>query len=175
MNEENAFLATYLTSIFPEWKKEVPLLPTYFEEIQLERGEPLPSQRGDIYFVQRGTIGKYLKNIPQRYIQANQLIIVPLIAKPPLFKALEDSTILLLPLPVRYQIARQYPCMIEVYDHLRAKQEKDVDFRTSILEMPRTQRLKAFRSKFERLDVLLPRIELAQFLGISREYLRKIF
>lgn len=175
MKNKTANLIDYLNDVFPTWKQEVPKFMDYFEELHLEAGEPLPSQRGDIYFITSGAIGKYEKMIPKRYITMRELIIIPFDSKPLLFVALEDSSILFLQRPDLYRLARDYSVTIQLYDQLRAKQEKAVDFRATLLEMPKAERLEVFRSKFTRIIPLITRTELAKFLGISREYLRKIF
>ncbi|MBD1422567.1 hypothetical protein [Sphingobacterium chuzhouense] len=91
MKREKVVLTDYLNSIFPTWQQEVPTFMDYIEEIKLETDEPLPNQRGDIYFVSSGAIAKYHKKIPKRYITAGELIIIKFDSKPLFFRALEDS------------------------------------------------------------------------------------
>ncbi|MBD1422568.1 cyclic nucleotide-binding domain-containing protein [Sphingobacterium chuzhouense] len=74
-----------------------------------------------------------------------------------------------------YQLAENYPVTIQLYDQLLAKQEQAADFRELILEMPKAERLEAFRSKFSTIIPLISRTELASYLGVSREYLRRLF
>lgn len=175
MKIEKTPLTDYLDAVFPTWKREVPTLMDYIEEMNLDAGEPLPSQRGDIYFVSSGAIGKYQKKIPKRYITTSELIIIPLDSKSLLFRALQDCCIMLLQRPDLYRLARDYPIMIELYDQLRVKQEQSADFRETLLEMPKAERLEAFRNKFSRIIPLISRTELALYLGVSREYLRRLF
>lgn len=175
MKKSKTNLTDYLNDVFPTWKQEVPTFMDYIEEIHLEMDEPLPSLRGDIYFVSRGAIGKYQKKIPKRYITPGELIIIKFDSKPLFFRALQDSCIMLLQRRDLYRLANLYPVTIQLYDQLLAKQEQSADFRELVLEMPKVERLEAFRSKFSSIIPLISRTELAKYLGVSREYLRKIF
>lgn len=175
MKTEKAVLTDYLNAIFPSWETEVPTFMDYIEEIKMETDEPLPSQRGDIYFVSIGAIGKYQKKIPKRYITTGELIIIKFDSRPLLFRALEDSCVMLLQRHDLYRLADLYPVTIQLYDQLLAKQEQSADFRETLLEIPKAERLEVFRSKFGRIIPLISRTELALFLGVSREYLRRLF
>lgn len=175
MKREKILLTDYLNSIFPTWEKEVPTFMDYIEEINLEIDEPLPNQRGDIYFVSSGSIAKYHKKIPKRYITPGELIMIKFDSKPLFFRALEDSCILLIQRHDLYQLSANYPVTIQLYDQLLAKQEQAADFREMVLEMPKVERLEMFRSKFSRIIPLISRTELATYLGVSREYLRRLF
>lgn len=175
MENKSTLFFQYLTELVPDWQKLMPDLLENFEELSLEEGEYLSIQRGDIYFLQSGTIGMYFKKTPQRYIQAREFILVPLTTRPIQFRVIEQCSVVLLDLSARYMIMRKYPSMIEVYDQFRSIQDKHADFRITILEIPKSRRLEKFQSKYGSLTFRLPRYELAQFLGISREYLRKLY
>ncbi|WDF66929.1 hypothetical protein PQ465_11490 [Sphingobacterium oryzagri] len=174
INENKEKLERYLGRLWPQWKQEIPHLLRDFEELHLESGEHLPSQRGDIYFIASGIVGKYIKNAPIRYSSNNEVIIVPLKPSTVQFRVLADATVFVLERSVLYQIVEQHPRSIMFYDELLIKQQQAIDFRYDLLQLPKAARLDALRTKYPPLMGLLSRTELAAFLDISKEYLRRL-
>lgn len=168
-------LDIYLSSLWPEWQHEIPDLLTRFQELHLEQDEFLPSQRGDIYFLAWGTIGKYGKKEPLRYISSGELIIIPLKPAVLQFKALIPCKVMLLPRADLYKIVELYPRSIQLYDELLSKQQESIDFRSTLLKLPKAARLEAFRARYAPVTAIINRKELAEYLKISIQYLRQHF
>ena len=175
MKKDLTTIDNYVTNIWPEWRNETPNLMDSFDELTLEYGEILPYQRGDIFYLASGTIGKYHKKEPIRYIDTGELIIIPLKPNILLFKALTDSTVMLLQRDALYRIVRQFPESIVLYDQLLSSQQESIEFRNYILKLPKGDRLEAFRVRYPAVSSLISRKELAEFLNISIESLRKAF
>lgn len=175
MKTENIDLIKLLTEVFPSWLQEIPELPDHFQECVLEPHEYLSLQRGDIYLVSGGSFGKYDRKEPIRYILPGELIIGPLKRNHTVFKSLNGSRAYLLDRPTLYRISQQYPHTLELYDELLQKQLEAMEFRQHILSLPKGERLEYFRSKYAPVLPIISRKELASFLQISVELLRKIF
>ena len=175
MKHDSITIENYLTELWPDWRQEIPHLLDLFNELTLEEGELLPNQRGDIYYLIWGTIGKYSKKEPLRYIDTGELIIIPLKPSLLLFKALIRTKVMLLQRPALYKIVEECPRSIILYDEILSRQQESSEFRNSILKLPKGQRLEAFRSRYSRVTAIISRKELADFLKISIESLRKQF
>ncbi|MBE8719782.1 hypothetical protein [Sphingobacterium pedocola] len=176
MNENmETLFGDYLSDLYPDWLAELPTLLDYFIHIELDTGEHLPAKLGDIYFVGVGTIGKYEKHIPKRYILKTGIIIVPLKRNNVQLKAIEASAVLLLKRDALYSLLKLSPDLIKLYDELLAQQQQEKDFRTHLLEISKGDRLTLFREKFSQVIPLITRRELAKFLDTSEEFLRQRF
>lgn len=165
----------FLSTVYPDWPIDFPDLPDYVEPFVIESGEFLPGQLGDIYFVGEGSIGKYEKSRPKRYILPRELIFTPLTRHRYQFIALEKSVVYFLDRKKLYELAAIYPKHIVLYDLLREQHQKEMDIRAHLLSLDKIERLEAFRLHYRMILGLVARQELAKFLCVSREYLRLIF
>lgn len=166
-------LSAYLNRHISLWEQTIPDLLIHFEQVNLEVNEYLPCQRGDIYFVCKGYLGQYRKNQPIAYFQVGHPILLSLQNSPAPLKALTDSTILMLRRETTYLLNEKYTGTFELYQQLSVLHEKIIKFKDELRSIPKMQRLAAFRQEYKAIIPLISRKELAQFLGISREYLRR--
>ena len=175
MKKDSITIENYISFLWPHWRTDIPQLPDAFEELTLDNGELLPYQRGDIFYLVSGTIGKYCKKEPIRYISTGELIIIPLKPRILLFKTLTGSKVMLLRRDALYRIVGEFPKSIILYDELLSKEQESDEFRNYLLKLPKGNRLEAFRARYPMVPSLVNRKELAEFLNISIESLRKIF
>lgn len=175
MKKETIILTDFLTEIFPTWATEIPDLAGYFHEYFLEPGELLNTERGDIYLVSEGAFGKYTRREPLRYILPGELIIIGLRRRYHTFKALNFSRVYMLDRPSLYRISCEYPNTMTLYDELLQRQQDSLEFRQQILLMPKAHRYAYFKSCYATIVPLIDRKELAVFLQISPELLRRVF
>lgn len=172
---KNDGIDDYLEKLSPNWKENFPQLKNYFEEIHLLEDELLSNQRGDIYYVNDGIIGKYERKLPQRYILRNEIIIVSILHSNLQFKALQESHLWVISRQSLHRVVALYADIMPIYDNMVHQQQEALEFRLQLLEMPKSERMDFLRSKFASVIPHITRKELAQFLNISEEYLRRIF
>ncbi|WP_270087389.1 cyclic nucleotide-binding domain-containing protein [Sphingobacterium sp. SYP-B4668] len=165
----------YLSQLYPLWQQKSPLLLDYFEHRVFETGEFVDVYPGDLYIVNKGTVGKYYKKTPKRYILRHELIMVPSERSGFNFKALESCHLWMLSQQKLHDILSRYPQSHVLQQLLLSKQQQSLDFRTQLLELPKADRLSFFRKQYSTVIPLISRTELAQFLHISGEYLRRLF
>lgn len=171
---ENKF-TIFLSKLQSQWKIDLTELSQYVEVFTLEEQEQLPGYLGDIYFIGSGAIGKYERNTPKRYIITDQLIFTPLDRHRLNFIALQKTEVYFLDRKKIYHIAQSHPDFIVLYDLLREQNQVEISYREQLLSLDKSQRLDKFREHYAIIIPLIPRIELALYLDISREYLRQIF
>lgn len=175
IREDIQLLTNFLNQNLPNWKTIIPDLFEHFEHATLHSGDHLPNQRGEIYFICEGNIGQYLQTEPLSYFDAGSPIVVSLQFRPPQLKALNACRILILRRESTYALNKKHPGTFELYQQLIVKYEQHTTFRAYILSLPKFQRLEFFRKRYKPIIPLISRNELAQFLGISREFLRSIY
>jgi len=171
---ENTF-ELFLDTVYAPWRREIPDLPDHIERWEIGSGEHLPCLPGDIYFMGSGTLGKYARNVPVRYMVQGELVFIPLERHRFRLLALESSLVYFMDRKSLYALSIRYPTHIILYDLLRERHQRDIAFREHLLTLDKRDRLEAFRQRYAHIPGLVTRQEIARFLCLSREYLRNIF
>ena len=170
---DNSF-ALFLDSGYAPWRVELPGLSDHIERIVVHSGEYLPCLPGDIYFVGSGTFGKYERNNPVRYIAQQELVFIPLERHHLQLLALEKSVIYFIDRKRLYELSIHYPTPIILYDLLRERHQKDMEFRMHLLTLHKRDRLEVFQKRYAHVLNLVSKSEIARYLCLSREYLRNV-
>lgn len=166
---------SFLSTVYPAWEQDFADLPNAVDQFSIASDELLPAHLGYIYYIAQGAIGEYDKDSPKRYILAGQLIITPLKKNQIRFKALRESEVYYLDRKTLYHLSHSHPQYIELYDLLREQHEHEKEYREYLLSLDKAVRLEHFRKQYASIIPLIPRQELASYLSLSRESLRKLF
>lgn len=162
-----------LKEIDEDWRLNVTELFNAFEEVHFKKDELLSNNWGELYFIAEGIFGKYEKSCPMRYAIAGESIMIPNYRHKYIFKALTDSKVYMIPREVLYHLNKRNPYIFPLYDKIMARQERYLDFKTKLKDLPNCERLPVVLAKFPKIRQYITNKELACFLGYSRETLRK--
>lgn len=168
-------ITSFFTELYPSWQEHFPELPSHLECMTVEPGEQLPGYLGEIFFIKRGTIAIYQRKKPERFVPAGQIIIMPLMRHRLHLVSLEETKLYCLDRKKLYQLSEEQPRYIVLYDLIRERHDDENSTRGRILSLHKSERMDAFREYYPNVIPLISRQELADYLFISREYLRQIF
>ncbi|MBE8721159.1 hypothetical protein C4F40_10530 [Sphingobacterium sp. Ka21] len=135
----------------------------------------LPVSPGDIYFLSEGVILKYDGEKICRIIKSQQLIFVPLHPHNKRFRALKDCRLLVLGKSNLYSILEGYPRIVRIYDGLLDLWHAQSQGRVDLLAMTKLQRVEYFKSMHVDLFNYMSRRDIAGYVNVSEEYLRRLF
>lgn len=170
-------LHEYLFKLEPNWNTLFPDLEEYLEIHYFLPQETLSLEMGAGYFLLEGIVGKYRAARPLRYILPEELIQAPLHINDTKirFKALSETYLYKISQKMLYKLPRKYPKLLPLYHQILFLHQHQVDYKLHILEHDKAERLTIFRQKYSEVVPLISRKELAQYLNMSEEYLRKLF
>ena len=77
--------------------------------------------------------------------------------------------------PKLYELHQHYAGIIQLNHRFWLDHHKHLEYRSTLLEDPKAERLEVFRQDFQSVIPLITRKELAQYLNLSEEYLRRLF
>ncbi|MDR2284458.1 MAG: hypothetical protein LBE37_14665 [Sphingobacterium sp.] len=152
-----------------EWKALNTLLCLQY----CKEGDRLPTSKGDIYFLSDGVILKTQRTTLTRIIKAEELIFVPLQNKAVHFRALTDCSLLLLSRAELYNFIEQFPRAIRIYDSLLDLWYEQTDERLALLELQKGERIARFKELHKAVYPYMSRSDIANYIAVSDEYLRK--
>lgn len=131
---------------------------------------------GDICFLAEGTMLKVHLTSVVRVIQSDQLIFVPLQPKAIYFRALVPCQLLILSREALYGIIEVFPRAVRVYDSLLDVWHEQSDERLLLLEMTqKSARIALFKQLHKEACPYMIRKDIANYIAVSEEYLRKNF
>ncbi|MFD2556726.1 hypothetical protein [Sphingobacterium tabacisoli] len=131
------------------------------------------SNRGDICFLAEGILLKTQLTTITRIIKADQLIFVPLRPKAVYFQALSHCRLLLLSRDSLYAIIERFPRAVRIYDSLLDLWFEQSDERLLLLEMQKAERIDVFMRQHKDVYPYMSRRDIANYISVSEEYLRK--
>lgn len=141
--------------------------------IHCEAKQRLMTNRGDIYFLSEGAMLKVHGTTVARIVQPGQLLFVPLQSKSIYFQTLRPSSLLLLSRETLYTIIEGHPRAIRLYDSLLDLWHEQSNERLSLLEMQKAERIALFKASYKAVYPYMGRRDIASYLSVSEEYLRK--
>lgn len=133
----------------------------------------LATHKGDIFFNAEGTLIKSKGTAITRIIKSGQLLFVPLKSKEVQFQALTTCQLLLLPRTYLYEFIEQYPRAIRIYDNLLDLWYEQDDERVAYFEMKKIARIFRFKELHKEVYPYMVRNQIASYISVSEEYLRK--
>ncbi len=167
-------LDSFFGDIHPQWRNEIPELATVFEEERFIRGEQLINDWGDLYLIIDGSIAKYEKTCPVRYAIAGESLMIPNQRHSYQFTALSDCRTYRTSLKQLKEINESNPKVFYLYANLKEKQQTYLDYRHKLLSLHNHDKYDFVFGKYPDILSLITQRELAKFMGISMELLRRI-
>lgn len=168
-------LDSFFRDIHPQWLSEIPKLSAVFEEERFVRGEQLINDWGDLYLIVEGIFGKYEKTCPVRYAIASESLMIPSQKHSYQFVALTDCRAYRSSLQQLAKINDNNPKVFYLYANLKEKQQTYLDYRHKLLSLHNQDKYDFVFDKYPDILSHITQRELAQFMGISIELLRRIF
>jgi len=168
-------LHPFLGDINPRWQSEIPELTVVFEEERFVKGEHLINDWGDLYLIVEGTFGKYEKTCPIRYAIAGESLMIPNQKHGYQFVALTDCHTYRTSLKQLEEINDHNPKVFYLYANLKDKQQVYLDYRHKLLSLHNQDKYDFVFDKYPNIHSHITQRELAKFMGISMELLRRIF
>jgi len=166
-------LASFLKDIHAEWVSAIPELTDAFEEIRFVKGEYLTNNWGELYLISEGIFGKYEKTCPVRYAIRGESLMIPNHRHNYQFIALSDCRTFMTTRKQLYEINAKNPNLLPIYIGLMEKQQNYLDYRQHLRDLPNIDKYPFLLEKYPNITKYVTQIELAQFMGMSREYLRQ--
>ncbi|MBL1407227.1 cyclic nucleotide-binding domain-containing protein [Sphingobacterium faecale] len=158
--------------LYAEWNA----LYSALTPIHCAAGQRLVSNRGDICFLAKGVLLKTQLETITRIIQADQLIFVPLQSNAIYFHALVPCQLLVLSREELYRIIEVFPRVVRVYDSLLDVWHVQSNERLLLLEMKqKSARIALFKQLHKEACPYMARKDIANYIAVSEEYLRKNF
>ncbi len=170
-----ADLHSFLSKFDKDYQEVVPNFWKHINIVSLFEGHNLSNNLGDIFLVSSGYLVKYCEGKPERYIGAGELIIVPLSSHMNYYKSLTNSKVYQLKRKRLYSIIKKSPESVILFDKIREVHSHQLHFRYRVLKLPKKKRVEYFRENYNIILNLISRKELADYLDISTEYLRRSF
>lgn len=133
----------------------------------------LPTHKGDMFFVAEGVLMKSKGTVITRIIKPGQLLFVPLKSKEIHFQALASCQLLLLSRTNLYELIEQYPHAIRIYDSLLDLWYEQDNERLAFFEMQKKARIFRFKELHKEVYPYMVRNQIASYISVSEEYLRK--
>ena len=165
-----------LASYSPDkMEEEWEALKRHLSLICCQANDRLPVSPGDIYFLAEGVILKYEDEKICRIIKPQQLVFVPLHPHNKRFCALSDCRLLVLGRSSLYDILAAYPRVLYIYDGLLDLWHEQSQDRADLLAMTKLLRVEYFKSMHGDVINSMSRRDIARYVGVSEEYLRRLF
>lgn len=167
-------LASFLKDIHGEWISAIPELTDAFAEIRFVKGEYLTNNWGELYLIAEGIFGKYEKTCPVRYAISGESLMIPNHSHNYQFIALTDCRTFMTTRKQLYTINAKNPKLFPIYASLMDKQQQYLDYRAKLLSLPNPDKYDFVFDKYPDIREFIKHKELAQFMGISEELLRRL-
>ncbi|MGJ1442683.1 cyclic nucleotide-binding domain-containing protein [Sphingobacterium siyangense] len=167
-------LDPFFRDINPQWQHEIPELSAVFEEERFSPGERLINDWGELYLIVSGIFGKYEKICPVRYAISGESLMIPNHKHRYQFIALSDCRTYRTSLRQLEEINAHNPKVFYLYANLRDKQETYLDYRHKLLSLNNQDKYDFVFDKYPDLRSYVKHHELALFMGISSELLRRL-
>lgn len=167
-------LNPFFKEIYPDWQKEIPELKTAFAEERFIKGEQLINDWGDLYLIVDGIFGKYEKTCPVRYAIEGESLMIPNQRHAYQFTALSDCRTYRTSLKQLYEINGNNSKLFCLYANLKEKQQIYLDYRHKLLSLHNEDKYNFIFDKYPDILSHITQKELARFMGISIELLRRI-
>lgn len=168
-------LDSFFSDINPHWQTEIPELSGIFEEEHFMKGERLVNDWGELYLIVEGIFGKYEKTCPLRYAIAGESLMIPNHKHRYQFIALSESRTYRTSLRQLEEINAHNSKVFYLYANLTDKQQIYLDYRHKLLSLNNQDKYDFVFDKYPDLRSYVKHHELAQFMGISGELLRRLF
>ncbi|MDR0265055.1 MAG: hypothetical protein LBJ04_17690 [Sphingobacterium sp.] len=167
-------LDPFFRDLQPQWRREIPALSAIFEEERFIKGEQLMNNWGDLYLLIDGIFGKYEKKYPVRYALAGETLMIPNHRHSYQFVALSDCRTYRTSLKQLDEINKNNPKVFYLYANLKEKQQVYLDYRHRLLSLHNQDKYDFVFDKYPDIRSYVRHKELAQFMGISEELLRRM-
>ncbi|WP_157626058.1 cyclic nucleotide-binding domain-containing protein [Sphingobacterium sp. B29] len=167
-------LDSFFRDIDPQWQHEIPELSAVFEEERFSPGERLINDWGELYLIVDGIFGKYEKTCPVRYALAGESLMIPNHKHRYQFIALSDCRTYRTSLRQLEEINAHNPKVFYLYANLTDKQQTYLDYRHKLLSLNNQDKFDFVFNKYPDLRSYVKHHELARFMGISSELLRRL-
>lgn len=167
-------LDSFFSDINPQWKHEIPELSAVFEEEHFMKGERLVNDWGELYLIVEGIFGKYEKTCPLRYAIAGESLMIPNHKHRYQFIALSESRAYRTSLRQLEEINAHNSKVFYLYANLTDKQQIYLDYRHKLLSIHNEDKYDFVFDKYPDILSHITQKELARFMGISIELLRRI-
>lgn len=167
-------LDSFFRDINPQWQTDIHELSTVFEEEHFMKGERLINDWGELYLIVDGIFGKYEKTSPVRYAIAGESLMVPNHKHRYQFTALSDCRTYRTSLQKLVEINAHNSKVFHLYANLTDKQQTYLDYRHKLLSLNNQDKFDFVFDKYPDLRSYVKHHELARFMGISSELLRRL-
>lgn len=144
------------------------------QKVIYHQDERIVKSRGDIYFVHSGIILEQEEQQINRIIKTSQLVFIPITRSSLQLHTLTGCHLLLLNRQDLYQMIGQFPHIIALYDQVLQK-TSDESERIDLLKLDKKSRIRIFKANHRDVLPYMARKDIASYLCISEEYLRKNF
>lgn len=166
-------LDVFFNEIDVNWNTNLPELIDAFEEVNFSISEQLTNNWGELFLIVEGYIGKYEKTCPMRYAIAGEPLLIPNYRHNFQFRALSNCKTYMITREQRYAINRINPELFVLHDQLIDKQQQCLNYRQQLRDLPNTEKYPFILAKYPHITKHVKQIELAHFMGMSRESLRQ--
>ncbi|MDM1296516.1 hypothetical protein HX021_19700 [Sphingobacterium sp. N143] len=122
-----------------------------------------------------GIFGKYEKTCPVRYAIAGESLMIPNHRHAYQFTALSDCRTYRTSLKQLEEINDRNPKVFYLYANLKERQQSYLDYRHKLLSLHNQDKYDFIFNKYPDILSHITQKELAKFMGISMELLRRIF
>ena len=157
------------------WQTEISELSAVFEEERFMTGERLTNDWGELYLIVDGIFGKYEKTCPLRYALAGESLMIPNHKHRYQFIALSDCLTYRTSLRQLEEINAHNSKVFYLYANLKDRQETYLDYRHKLLSLNNQDKYDFVFDKYPDLRSYVKHKEIARFMGISGELLRRLF
>lgn len=171
---KSAILDRFFRDINPQWQSVIPELSSVFEEEPFMKGERLTNDWGELYLIVDGIFGKYEKTCPLRYAIAGESLMIPNHKNRYQFIALSDCLTYRTSLRQLEEINARNSKVFYLYANLKDKQETYLDYRHKLLSLNNQDKFDFVFAKYPDIRSYVKHNELARFMGISSELLRRL-
>lgn len=171
---KHAQLDPFFKHILPHWQDDIPELSSLLEAEKFVKGEHLINDWGDLYLITEGIFGKYEKTCPVRYALAGESLMIPNQKHNYRFVALSDCQTFRTSFRQLEEINAYNPKVFYLYAHLKDQQLRYLDYRHKLLSLHNQDKYDFVFDHYPDLLAHITQKELAQFMGISMELLRRM-
>lgn len=145
------------------------------QKVIYHKDERIVKSQGDIYFVHSGIIVEQKEREINRIVKPNQLIFIPITRSYAQLYTLTSCQLLLLARKDLYHTLARYPHTVVLYDQLLQKNSEEEAERLNLLKLDKKSRITIFKANHRDVLPYMARKDIASYLCISEEYLRKNF
>lgn len=145
------------------------------QKVIYDGNERIVKSRGDIYFVHSGIIIEQEEQETNRILKSDQLLFIPITRSYAQLHTLTSCQLLLLDRKDLYHILTKYPHKLALYDELLQKSNEEDAERFNLLKRDKKSRITIFKANHRDVLPYMARKDIASYLCISEEYLRKNF